>query len=198
MGTPTASAMSGRIHSVFVYGSFTGRRRRSCSSQTSPSVFLCHSQQLVCPFQFDFYFKFISCLINCGVDDCSHRFSIKGRVYPAILPLENHKVTGRVSWTPPLQSVHISFLFKMMKIHITGVAGNHGSWIGHFRCIRRCWVRKDLCCCLFDGKITIFLCLFSNLISKILLSIKANLIHVGHSWRLLTGSGLRMGQQKRS
>eukprot|EP00268_Persea_americana_P031201 TRINITY_DN3030_c0_g2_i11.p1 TRINITY_DN3030_c0_g2~~TRINITY_DN3030_c0_g2_i11.p1 ORF type:complete len:117 (+),score=11.59 TRINITY_DN3030_c0_g2_i11:102-452(+) len=27
---------------------------------------------------------------------CSHRFSIKGRVYPAILPVENKKVTGRV------------------------------------------------------------------------------------------------------
>ncbi|KAI5673040.1 hypothetical protein M9H77_13404 [Catharanthus roseus] len=32
-----------------------------------------------------------------------HRFSIKGRVYPAILPLENKKVTGRVllGITPP-------------------------------------------------------------------------------------------------
>lgn len=27
---------------------------------------------------------------------CSHRFSIKGRVYPAILPVENRKVTGKV------------------------------------------------------------------------------------------------------
>lgn len=26
----------------------------------------------------------------------SHRFSIKGRIYPAILPVENKKVTGRV------------------------------------------------------------------------------------------------------
>ncbi|KAI9100803.1 hypothetical protein K1719_024165 [Acacia pycnantha] len=27
---------------------------------------------------------------------CNHRFSIKGRVYPAILPVEDKKVTGRV------------------------------------------------------------------------------------------------------
>lgn len=28
---------------------------------------------------------------------CSHRYSIKGRVYPAILPVENKRVNGRVS-----------------------------------------------------------------------------------------------------
>ena len=27
---------------------------------------------------------------------CSHRFKIKGRVYPAILPVQNNKVYGRV------------------------------------------------------------------------------------------------------
>lgn len=37
-------------------------------------------------------------LMNCWMAfvSFSHRFSIKGRVYPALLPVENKKVTGRV------------------------------------------------------------------------------------------------------
>lgn len=52
-----------------------------------------------CLFSFRFQFHLLIVLLiltNYGVD-CSHRFSIKGRVYPAIVPLENHKVTGRVT-----------------------------------------------------------------------------------------------------
>jgi hypothetical protein len=34
--------------------------------------------------------------LDFGFEPDSHRFSIKGRVYPAILPVENKKVTGKV------------------------------------------------------------------------------------------------------
>lgn len=34
--------------------------------------------------------------LDFGFELVSHRFSIKGRVYPAILPVENKKVTGKV------------------------------------------------------------------------------------------------------
>ncbi|KAJ0030992.1 hypothetical protein Pint_12658 [Pistacia integerrima] len=71
MGTATASAMSGNLHSVFVYGSLL--------ADDVVRIFLKRVPQSS------------SAILN-----NYHRFSIKGRVYPAILPLENHKVTGRV------------------------------------------------------------------------------------------------------
>lgn len=69
---------SASVHNVFVYGSLLAddvvRVLLNRVPQTSPAIL--HGY---------------------------HRFSIKGRVYPAIMPLENKKVTGRVllGLTPP-------------------------------------------------------------------------------------------------
>ncbi|KAL3565954.1 hypothetical protein D5086_031369 [Populus alba] len=60
-----------QVHNVFVYGSLLAddvvRALLSRIPQSSPAILNGH-----------------------------HRFSIKGRVYPAILPVENKKVTGKV------------------------------------------------------------------------------------------------------
>ncbi|CAI9259212.1 unnamed protein product [Lactuca saligna] len=70
-GGGNASANGGSNHNVFVYGSLLAddvvRVLLRRIPQNSPAIL--HGY---------------------------HRFSIKGRVYPAILPVENKKVTGRV------------------------------------------------------------------------------------------------------
>jgi hypothetical protein len=40
---------------------------------------------------------------------CSHRFSIKDRVYPAILPVENKTVSGKVGSPSPLYHSRIDY-----------------------------------------------------------------------------------------
>lgn len=71
-----------------------GRGRLSSALESSPSIIFGYPQWLVSlslslsldrnEFRFDI-----------DVELCSRRYSIKGRVYPAILPVENNKVTGK-------------------------------------------------------------------------------------------------------
>ncbi|KAH8503969.1 hypothetical protein H0E87_011565 [Populus deltoides] len=66
-----AAAGGNQVHNVFVYGSLLSddvvRALLSRIPQSSPAIL-----------------------------NGYHRFSIKGRVYPAILPVENKKVSGKV------------------------------------------------------------------------------------------------------
>lgn len=64
---------------------------------------------------------------------CSHRFSIKGRLYPAILPVENKKVTGKVCldtsilFFSPNSKLHEKNKIKkniVLYIYITLLSGN--------------------------------------------------------------------------
>lgn len=91
----------GECHNVFVYGSLLAdevvhvllKRLPTSASATlhDQSVTLSLSLSLIITLdnQSCFVVWFDLCC-------CSHRFKIKGRVYPAILPVESKKVTGRV------------------------------------------------------------------------------------------------------
>ncbi|XP_011006654.1 PREDICTED: AIG2-like protein isoform X3 [Populus euphratica] len=70
-----AAAAGNQVHNVFVYGSLLAddvvRALSSRIPQSSPAIL-----------------------------NGYHRFSIKGRVYPAILPVESKKVSGKVCSIP--------------------------------------------------------------------------------------------------
>ncbi|RVW17366.1 AIG2-like protein D [Vitis vinifera] len=87
-----ASSAPQNLHAVFVYGSLLADEvvavllNRVPQSSAAVLHNLCNLVR-----------SFILSLVHFElVLTCSHRFSIKGRVYPAILPVENKKVTGRV------------------------------------------------------------------------------------------------------
>lgn len=123
------NCVGGETHNVFVYGSLLAdevvHTLLKRLPPTTPAILhdqllslsLCNSfKSHFIPFIFttnDFPLSLNWYLI------CSHRFKIKGRVYPAILPVHNDKVNGRVclSFCTSLLNIHPSISLSLKQNH---------------------------------------------------------------------------------
>ncbi|RVX17596.1 AIG2-like protein D [Vitis vinifera] len=91
-----ASSAPQNLHAVFVYGSLLADEVVAVLLNRVPQSSLPSSTTCQSLHSLFLLFSRLDFGLVISQSRFCHRFSIKGRVYPAILPVENKKVTGRV------------------------------------------------------------------------------------------------------